>query len=315
MKWLGGRAVLGPAGLLVAVVACFGCAHDLPGWKVATTENFRLYTDQKPRSYEAVLERLEDVHGGLSSSLFSANIPPTEVFLFEPSEFQSLLGPVGGVAIGGVGKSGVLVLYDGWDPAFIERTAAHELAHAFIGATFRAPPIWFNEGLATYAESIMVQENAVLFGSRKVGVAHTAAAGRLVKVQELFSAPHKQFHGDWETRHYTTAWAVIHYIWHGEQRRLRPRFDAFGAALSNEAGRPGGSLRAWKAVFPEVPLSELDGRLLDHMNEAFGRGRDSVVGFRRKRPERAPIALAPADMAYVDQVRAQLRKYRRADKF
>jgi hypothetical protein len=62
-------------------------------------------------------------------------------------------------------------------------------------------------------------------------------------------------------------------------------------------------------------VAEVDGRLRDHMNEVFRRGRDSVVGFRFERPDRATTVLAPADMGYVDQVRAQLRKHRRPDKF
>jgi hypothetical protein len=313
----GGAAAarFGAHAMIIAVVAAAGCAHDLPGWKVASTEHFRVYTDQPPRVFESVLERLEGVHAGLSSSLFSVKIPATEVFIFEPSEFQALLGPVGGRALGDVGKAGVLVLFDGYDPQFIEQTAAHELAHAFIGATFRSPPVWFNEGFATYAESIMIQEDAVLFGSRKVGVADEAAAIRLVKVADLFAAPARQFHGDWEIRHYTTAWAVIHYLWHGEDKRLRRRFDVFGAALSAQAGRPGGSARAWQAVFPDVPLATLDDRLVDHMHHTFDQGKNAVVGFRWKRPPLGPISLQPADMRYVDQVRAQLRTHRRADRF
>jgi hypothetical protein len=299
------------------VFGLFGCAHDLPGWKQATTPHFRLYTDQKSRSFEWVLDRLEHVHVGLTNSLFTqqTELPPMEVFLFSPSEFHELLGPVGGVAMPGVGRNGVLVLFDGYDPKFVDRTAAHELAHGFIGATFVQPPVWFNEGFATYAESMRVLENAVLFGSNDVGVADEAAGNRLVKVAELFAARPRDFHGVWEIRQYTTAWAVIHYLWHGEQKALRRRFDAFGAALSAEKGAPGGSVRAWEATYPDVPLSAVDERLRAHMHETFGRGRDSVVGFRFQRPDRPQTVLTPADLAYVEQVRTQLRKHRRPDKF
>jgi hypothetical protein len=237
------------------------------------------------------------------------------VFLFSSSEFAALLGPVGGVAMGSVGKSGVLAIYEGWDPFFIDRTAAHELAHAFIHATYRSPPIWFNEGLATYAESIMVQEKAVLLGSNKVHVADAANSRQLIPVAQLFSAVSTRFHGEWEARHYTTAWAVVHYIWHGEGKSLRRRFDAFGAALSGAARTPGGSARAWATVFPEIPLAELDGRLRDHMTEVFNRSRDSVVGFKFTPVERPPTELVPAEMSYVDHVRAQLRTHRRADRW
>lgn len=299
--------------LLFCLTLAGACAHDLPGWKVARSEHFLVYTDQKPRVFEPVLDRLEDVYAGLTASLFSAEIPATEVFLLEPSEFESLLGPWGGLAFRHDRRT-ILVLQEGWEWAFLEKTVAHELAHAFIGATFRAPPIWFNEGLATFAESIRVQDKAVLFGSNKTSVASLAAAGRLVKTNDLFLAPFTDFHGDWEERHYATAWAVVHYIWLGENKQLRPRFDAFGAALSEEGGKTGGTLRAWARVFPEVPLTELDGRLLDHMNKSFGRGRDAVVGFKFERKDRAPTNLTPADMVYVEEIREALRERRRPGK-
>ncbi len=293
-----------------------GCAHDLPGWKVASTEHFRVYTDRKPRSFEPLLDRMEEVYAGLKSSLFSeTNIPPTEVFLFGEGEFHELLGPIGGLAIRAKGKQSILVLYDGWSAEFTSSTAAHELAHAFIDATFQRVPVWFHEGLATYAESIMVQDNVVFLGSNKVHVAGRAIGRQLADVTKLFSARHRDFHAEWEATQYTTAWAVIHYLWHGEKKSLRGRFDAFGAALSNEAAQEGGSLRAWQAIYPDVPLDDLGGRLRDHMGEVFERGRDSVVGFRFVRPERPPTALAPADMSYVDEMRRALIKIRRPDKF
>jgi hypothetical protein len=309
------QSMAGGVVILAVAALAAGCAHDLPGWKLASTEHFRLYTDLGRRTYEPVLDHLEDVHVGLTASLFdSASVPPMEVLLLGDGDFHDLLGPIGGMFVHGMGHNkGILVIYDGVDPEFVDQTAAHELTHGLIAATYHSPPIWFNEGFATYTESIMVREGAVMFGSNHLQAASEAANGHLIHVAELFAAPAGRFHGDWERSYYATSWALIHYLWHGEGKRLRRRFGQFGQALSQERG-PERSARAWELVYPEVPLAELDERLGQHMHDALERGKDSVVGFRMVKPARAPLRLEPADRAYVDEVRAALHKLKRPDR-
>jgi hypothetical protein len=298
--------------LAVVLLLPAACAHDLPGWKKASTPHFALYTDLSRRHYEGMLEHLEEVHAGLASSFFDASIPPQEVFLFSEGEFRELLGPIGGMYLGAPGGQGILVVYDGWDREQLDRIAAHEMAHGFVNATFRSTPMWFNEGFATYAESIMIREGKVWFGS--VGVRPQASGGRLVPVIELFNAPGARFHGDWETRHYSTAWAVVHYLWHGENKGLRKRFDGFGAALAQIGRQPGGSARAWQQVYPEISLTDLDGRIRDHLNKAFAVPKSSMVGFALTHPPNPPLTLEPAQMSYVDKIRAELKKRRRSER-
>ena len=66
-----------------------GCAHDISGWKVASTNHLRLYTDQPSNIYEPVLERMEDVYAGYLSSFFSRPIPIVEVFIFNTGHGDS----------------------------------------------------------------------------------------------------------------------------------------------------------------------------------------------------------------------------------
>jgi hypothetical protein len=290
-----------------------GCAHDLPGWKVAANANFRLYTDRPRRSFDPLIERLQEVHTGLASSFFGGvTVPPMEIFLFETGEFSDLLGDkIGGLFLGGQrGQSGTLVLPEAWDPAYLDKTAAHELAHAFINATFQNVPIWFNEGFASYCESIKVIEDKVWFGSSHVFAAESARRGELVPVSDLFSARAERFHDDLGTRHYTTAWAVIHYIWHGENKSLRGRFDQFGATLATSGKGPSGSSMAWQATYGDIPFTEVDGRLRDHLTAVFALPKSSMVGFRMNSKNTGEVALAPADLRYVDGLRAALKKVR-----
>jgi hypothetical protein len=295
--------------LLLAAMASAGCAHEAPGWKRISSDHFQVYSELDRRTYESVIERLEDVHDGLASSFFSQTAtPPLEVFLFSEGEFHELAGNWGGMFIGERGHGGALAIYDGWDPHFVDVVAAHELAHGFIGATFPSVPMWFNEGFAGYLESIIIEGDRVWFGSITVNAGLTAGRGKIVPIVSLFSAPWHEFHGDWESSHYATAWAVVHYLLHGENRTLRRRFDQFGSTLAQPGHRPDASAAAWHQIYPDIPLAEIDGRVRDHISAAFGKNVDARLGFRLQRPPRSLLQVAPADPAHVEAMRTALRR-------
>ncbi len=251
----------GPAGgcgwlaLLTAALACApvaaGCAHDLPGWKLAATDHFQIYTDRPRRVFEPLIEHLEEVHAGLSSSFFEGDTPPPmQVILFGPTEFEELVGDnFGGVFLTlETGQPGILVVPERWETEYLYRTAAHELTHAFINANHPGMPLWFNEGFADYCESIKVEQDKVWFGS-KMEVNAGAAFGQLVPVADLFAARWSGFHGSDETRYYTTSWAMVHYLLHGEKKSLRPRFDQFRSALLTGPAAER-TTRAWQQTSP-----------------------------------------------------------------
>jgi hypothetical protein len=301
-------------GLAVALAAC---AHEPAGWKLVSTDHFNLYTDQRAHAYEWVVERLEDVHAGLAQSFFAETAtPPLEVFLFSEVDFRELVSNrYGGLFFGEHGK-GTLILSDAGDPAFIDHITAHELSHGFIHATFPTVPVWFNEGFASYLESMVVEEgeHRVTFGSLDAGISATAGIGRMVPMEQLFTAHWSEFHGDWEHSHYATGWALVHYIEHGENKKLRPRFDAFTAALAEASSKRASGITAWNQIYPDVPFNELDGRVRDHVNRAFDKHRDSRIAYKFVRPDRPPLRIGPADMQRVDALRAKLLRERRPDK-
>ena len=76
----------------------------------------------------------------------------------------------------------------------------------------------------------------------------------------------------------------------------------------------GGSARAWQQVYPEISLTDLDGRIRDHLNKAFAVPKSSMVGFALTHPPNPPLTLEPAQMSYVDKIRAELKKRRRSER-
>jgi hypothetical protein len=304
-------ALRSPLPLVLTAITSIACTH-MPGrWQKVSSDHFFVYTDQSPHDYENVLERLEDVHDGLSSSFFGdTTTPPLEVFLFGEGEFHDLVGDKwGGMFIGQHGKQGILAFYAGGDPASLDSIAAHELAHGFIAATFRSVPVWFNEGFSSYLETVVVEASGgrVWFGSLGSAASVNAAAGRMVPTAELFSMRPDDFHGEGMDSHYATGWAVVHYVMHGENKQLRRRFDAFGAAAAAAGNRPAAGALAWHQTFPDIPLTELDGRVRDHVNTTASKHRDSRLGFAFTRKPHSEPHVEPAPPAHIDEVRARLR--------
>ena len=286
---------------IAAALALVGCAHEPMGWKHVATQHFDLYTTGDRHAYGPVLERLETVHLVLSKFFFgNTDVPGFDVFLYEPEDAMYILGDYGGQFIAGLGSRGTLVMKNGASSEYIDPLAAHELSHGFIGRTFRTIPVWFNEGFATYLGSIRMRDGAACFGGRDRMEAREAARGMLIPVRRLFVASGAQFHDvSWETSHYVSGWAVIHYIFHGENHQLRRRFDAFAKHFSIPNAGPDVSFEAWQDTFPEIPLDQLDNRLKDHLRDVYDRPGGKCMAFPFEPPPAPDFKVEPADMTLV----------------
>jgi hypothetical protein len=305
-----------PKGFLFTVLFCLivlsgmGCSHDIAGWKVVSTNHFRLYTDQPPNIYEPVLERMEDVYAGYLSSFFSHAIPIVEVFIFNTGEFQDLLGEVGGIFISNRKEPPLMVVPRAWDRKHLDRISANNLGQAFIAASGWRVPVWFRRGFANYCESMAIRENRVWFGSVVTNEANYASTNRLIPFIKLFSMTHNEFQGVEQARHEAAAWAMVHYLWHGENKTLRSRFETFITTLSTGPVTFNATLLAWQKVFPEIPVKELDDRVARHLHSVFVLPVATVSGFDLIRPEKQPVQVVSADMNYINTVRTKLRALR-----
>ena len=298
------QALLAAGALALAV-----CASGPRSWKHVSTTHFDLYTTGGRNAYGPVLDRLETVHLALSKSFFqNTDVPGFEVFLYEPEDALYILGDYGGRFLS-LGPKGTLVMKNGASSEDIDPLAAHELAHGFIGATFKTIPVWFNEGLATYLGSLRMRDGTACFGGRDRMQSSEARRGQLIPVRELFAARGATFYDrSWEHSHYASGWAIIHYLFHGENNRLRPRFDAFAKHFSVPGNVETVSFEAWANVFPEIPVAELDNRVKDHLRTVFDRPGGKCMGFRFEPPE-VVYKVEPADMSFIQQRDGWLRAH------
>jgi hypothetical protein len=304
------------AGALLVAAALAGCAHDPIGitdpigWKHVSTAHFDLYTRQGRHAYGPILERLEMVHAALSKFFFGmTDVPGFDVFLYEPEDALYILGDYGGQFTHLDGR-GTLVMKDGASSETIDPLAAHELSHGFIGATFRTIPVWFNEGFATYLGSIRMRSDMACFGGRDRMQSREAYRGQLVPVRELFSVGGSGFHDpSWETSHYVSGWAVIHYLFHGEGNRLRRRFDAFAKHFAVPDDVHTVSFEAWADTYPEIPIEQLDNRIKDHLRDVYDRPGGKCMGFPFEQPPTPNYKVVPADMAFINKREAYFKAH------
>jgi hypothetical protein len=300
--------------LLVASTLVFAsCASSGPvgGWKHVSTPHFDLYTTGGRNAYGPVLEHLELVHAALSQTFFqNTDVPGFDVFLYEPEDSMYILGDYAGSFHPNLGPKGTLVMKDGASSEYIDPLTAHELSHGFIRATFKTIPVWFNEGLATYLGSLRMRGGGACFGGRDRMLSPEAIRGQLIPARELFAAAGGEFHdAAWEHSHYASGWAIIHFLFHGENGRLRRRFDAFAKHFSVTDDLRTVSFDAWANVFPEIPIDQLDNRVKDHLRDVFDRPGGKCLGFRFAEPPAPDYKIEPADMKLVDERQSWLKAH------
>jgi len=303
---------MGRALLIWGALTLGGCASGPRAWKHVSTPHFDLYTQGGKHAYGPVLERLEMVHLALSQTFFqSTDVSGFEVFLYEPEDAMYILGDYGGRFVGGLGPKGTLVMKNGASSEDIDPLAAHELAHGFIGATFRTIPVWFNEGLASYLGTMRMRDGLACFGGRDRMRSRQAIRGQLIPVRELFAVRGARFYdASWEHSHYASGLAIIHFLFHGEESRLRPRFDAFAKHFAVRANVETVTFDAWANTFPDIPIDQLDNRVKDHLRDVFDRPGGKCMAIPFKEPPEPDYKVAPADLALVQQREGWLKANR-----
>lgn len=136
-----------------------------------------------------------------------------------------------------------------------DATLLHELAHIFNGHHFPGMPVWVNEGLATYYESLTVEDGRALVGRVPGWKSHPCQGRSRPRLDALRRMSYEAFHQEYqEGCNYFSAWKLVHLLT-GTEPELHYRFRLYlaglGRAMSNEeawtrafAGEPPGRLAA-----------------------------------------------------------------------
>lgn len=295
---------LASAGLLA--LASLGCASlraPLTGpaqggapWTEVTSSHFVLRTDAEPREAQALVNQFEGLHAALA---FVLQRPATTAARIELVRFErqkdlvevAQRGPTERAYFspqlpGDLEPRSALVFY-GEELADVAReTFLHELTHRFLHERFVALPLWLNEGLAQYYETLRVDDGRLLLGEPggldfwEQSFASMSWRGsqetlqvplyRALSVWKLVDADRTAFYvargrekpgeasnEDWtrETASYASAWKLVHYFLNGPDAGDRDRFQSFLQAVQRGGRAREAFLETFGADLPRLEAS------------------------------------------------------------
>jgi tetratricopeptide (TPR) repeat protein len=292
------------------------------------TAHYLLRTDLPAAEARALAAGFEEVYAAFLDLAFRSPRPPQariEVVLFRHE--AELRRVVGGERWRGqfvrldVDERPTVVMVGGLDAA-TRWVFQHELTHRFVRHHLPGAPVWLNEGLAAYHETLRLEGGRAILGEPspcrgffggaglrtglerdgRCRVQYWVPVSRLPRVHELLEADYLAFHAPArEGAFYAGSWALVHLLTNGaedDRRRLRVTLDALA--------RGAGARDAFAAGFRGVDLEALDGRLRRHLME--GLGRVWQVPYR-PRPAPAPEAERGLRPDEVDLLFARVRPW------
>lgn len=235
-----------------------GCVHVKPecsthggtAWLELTSQHFVVSTNLEPASARAAVVQLEFIRASELGAFPSTGTPtpPLGVVVFaDPAQLHELSSDVSLNAALLHDLRGAMLLTAN-SATFMGATqlplTLHELAHHYSAAALKRAPKWFDEGLAIYLETLVLDPAAK---TAVRGVANQARLNEATKwgilpVESLWS-----WDGELESPHgvelhrAASSWFWVHWLFNEQ----RPALDRFMRALA-EGTEP---RAAWAAAF------------------------------------------------------------------
>lgn len=269
-------------------------------WREYETQHFVLRTDAEPQNALETARHLEDVFFVLSHVAFPYKPHfegQTEVVLFSNEDDLGLLGR----ETAGLHRSGhtwlqtmPTIVIAGENDAG-SQIVAHELVHQFVGFHMPQAPLWLNEGLAMYYETMRVEDGSLTIGEHLLAQRPLAyfrmQPEELLPATALHALDRSEFY-EKEKRfgNYMSAWTLVSALQMGARK---PSFSAYLDAL--QSGRV-----SEKQAFREHCQRWLDESLERDRGAVLEKRVTEIASFRKfqrpARPVSTSKALRPADV-------------------
>ena len=228
--------------------------HTPTDWRELRSEHFTLTTDFSEATARHLIERLERLREALLDDVWGG--PRLEgdrthaVIFASRSEFEAATDE----NLAGFSRPGMIVSFG----SKLEEQSifAHELTHVIARRFLINPPLWFNEGLAKWCETINLDyggdPNTVELGNiNEHLVRYLKIHGRMPMAQVL-ALNYRQFNIDSSAYDLfePSAWLLVYYLVNAHS----DGFQKYQVALTR--GTPPDE--AWKAAFPDIKVDDLD---------------------------------------------------------
>jgi hypothetical protein len=255
-------------GLVGGIIACGATQSTSIGggkgegtWREFKSQHFALRSDADVDDARASLAECETSYEALRSILFSgdrAGTKPVEVFLFAHGNDLRQFIPAGTVAVF-IPQSSTMLLETTFNDE-ARRVFLHEMTHVLVQRSFPRVPLWLNEGLAEYFETMRIESGRVVLGTPVTGF--EMSANQMPTLAALLRADGAVFYAGraehsvegmyQQTAYYVAAWYLVHMLMH-DKGDYRPRFHDFLDALKQ--GVP--ASEAWARTFDEATSRRL----------------------------------------------------------
>lgn len=110
----------------------------------------------------------------------------------------------------------------------LQHEGFHQFAHRVIGGRL---PVWVNEGMAVYFEEAIFTGDNIVTGIvpawRLRELQSMIRIGGHKPLLDMMSMPHLQWNHEFTSANYMQAWSMVHFLVHGQNGNLLPRFEAF----------------------------------------------------------------------------------------
>lgn len=146
-----------------------------------------------------------------------------------------------------------LLLWQANDRERLLQTARHEGLHQYLAIALRDPPIWFNEGLASYYESASARGERRGAAMARALRLRALASRAWLPLRDLLDLRDAEFHAD-AARAYAQSWALVRLLREGtahDKQLFRALFDGLRQGRATTVAE----------VFTPERTAELDARL------------------------------------------------------
>lgn len=128
----------------------------------------------------------------------------------------------------------------------------HELAHLFNNHYFARTPVWLNEGLATYYQTLAIARGRVIIGRLSfLDVGSWRRPAWLPTIRKLIGFERDQFYAKGR-RHYYAGWKLVHLL------NSKPRYQRLFRAYLAKLAQDDEPQRAWRNTIGRLPAAALE---------------------------------------------------------
>lgn len=224
-------AVLGLLLALAGPMAAPTHGASASKWLRLRTAHFELVGEASQKELARVGQRFEqfrETFGRLYPNIRQAAAPVVIIVFRTTRAYEPFMPLFNGkrVEVGGYFLSRPNINYitmslDSGEAAW--RIVFHEYTHLLVGASLAEVPVWFNEGLAEYNSTFLVEQSGRKATLGKIVESHVLQLReQFIPLRELMAVRHDSplyNEGDRRSVFYAESWALMHYLMVGKPER------------------------------------------------------------------------------------------------